>query len=93
MKISFISSDISAASRNDKVSITLLLSLGLREMETWEGLSGASSQEEPQGLMVLWHMLMNRQGKAAARKLKRHQDIFITDVPKVPLSGELCSMW
>ena len=63
MKISFICSDISTVSRNDKVFITHLLSLGLREMEIWKGLAGASSQEELQGLMLLWQMLTNRQGK------------------------------
>lgn len=32
-------------------------------MEIWKGFAGVSSQEEAQGLMVLWQILTNGQGK------------------------------
>lgn len=47
------------------------LSLGLREMEIWKGLAGASSQDEPWGLVVWWQMLMNRQGKCCQEEVWR----------------------
>lgn len=68
VKISFIFSDISAVSRNDKVFITHFLSVELRHGNL-KGLSGASSQKELLSLVVLQQMLMNRQGKCCQDKL------------------------
>lgn len=38
-----------------------------------EGFSWASSQEEPEGLMVLWQTLMNREGKGCQEEAERTQ--------------------
>lgn len=67
MRTYFICADIFAVTRNDKVLIIHLLSLGLREMEILKNLAGASHQDEPRGLMILWQLLMNRQGKGLSR--------------------------
>lgn len=83
MKLSFICSDISTVSRNDRVFITHLLSLGLREMEIK---TRASSQKETHALMVLRQMLTWWQSK---RKHEGYQDTFPTDVPKMTLLGKL----
>jgi len=59
MRKSFICADIFTVRRNDKVLITHLLSLGLREMEIVKDCAGAFHQDEPWDLMVLQQLLKN----------------------------------
>lgn len=88
VKISFICSDISTVSRNDKMFITHLPSVELRHMEIWKGLAGASCQNKLDGITA-------NVNKQAGQGLPREsfKDTKTISLLMAPQGALLCGIW